>query len=119
MGRSYRLEDEHAIVRAQQLSDQQLEELLLDSSSVDAVLPDEVHPKGLEHVPGLLPRYLIQRILHHMTAASRQVVVSTHWGLAYITIALMPAARGPGQHELALGSQGEGAGVFQTKTQGC
>ena len=63
---AHRLEDEHAIVRAQQLSDQQLEELLLHAASIDAVLPDEVDPQGLEHVPGLLPGYLIQSILHHL-----------------------------------------------------
>ena len=63
---AHRLEDEHAIVGAQQLSDQQLEELLLDAASIDAVLSDEVHPQGLEHIPGLLPGYLIQSILHHL-----------------------------------------------------
>ncbi len=57
--RLYRLEDEHAIVRAQQLGDQQLEELLLDPTSIDAILPNEVHPQGLEHISGLLPGYLI------------------------------------------------------------
>ena len=65
-GGAHWLEDEHAIVRAQQLSDQQLEELLLDAASINAVLPNEVDPQGLEHIPGLLPGYLIQSILHHI-----------------------------------------------------
>ncbi len=65
-GGAHRLEDEHAIVRAQQLSDQQLEELLLHAASINAVLPDEVDPQGLEHIPGLLPGYLIQSVLHHL-----------------------------------------------------
>ncbi len=65
-GGAHRLEDEHAIVRAQQLSDQQLEELLLDTASINAVLPNEVDPQGLEHIPGLLPGYLIQGILQHL-----------------------------------------------------
>lgn len=56
---THRLEYEHAIVWAQQLGDQQLEELFLDPTSVNAVLPNEVHPQGLENIPGLLPGYLI------------------------------------------------------------
>lgn len=66
-GGAHRLEDEHAIVRAQQLGDQQLEELLLHAASIDAVLPNEVDPQGLEHIPGLLPGYLIQGVLHHLS----------------------------------------------------
>ena len=66
VGGAYRLEDEHAVVRAQQLSDQQLEELLLHATSINAVLPNEVDSQGLEHIPGLLPGYLIQGILHHL-----------------------------------------------------
>lgn len=56
---THRLKDEHAIVRAQQLGDQELEELFLDPTSIDAILPNEVHPQGLEDIPGLLPGYLI------------------------------------------------------------
>ena len=70
---SYRLENEHAVVRAEQLGDQQLEELLLHSTSVDAVLPNEVHPQGLEHIPGLLPCYLIKSILHHVDKFAARV----------------------------------------------
>ena len=42
--RAHRLEDQHAIVRGQQLGHEELEELLLDAARVDAVLADEVHP---------------------------------------------------------------------------
>lgn len=58
------LEDEHAIVRTQQLGDKELEELLLDPPSIDAVLANEVHSQGLEQVACSLPGDLIQGILH-------------------------------------------------------
>lgn len=45
---AYRLEDEHAIVGAKQLCDKQLEELLLHTASINAILPNEVYPQGLE-----------------------------------------------------------------------
>lgn len=60
---AHRLEDEHAVVGAQQLRQQQLEKLLLQAAGVDARLPDEVHPQRLEQVPRPLPRDLVQRIL--------------------------------------------------------
>ena len=60
---TYRLEDEHAVIGAQQLCDQQLEELLLHAPRIDSILPYEVHSQGLQQIPGPLPRYLIQRIL--------------------------------------------------------
>ncbi len=60
---THRLEDEHAVVGAQQLRQQQLEELLLQAASVDASLLDEVHPQRLKQVLRPLPRYLVQRVL--------------------------------------------------------
>ena len=60
---THRLEDEHAVVRVQQLGDQQLEELLLDAARVDALLADEVHAQRLEKVLRPLSRNLIQRVL--------------------------------------------------------
>jgi hypothetical protein len=62
-----RLEDEHAIVWGEQLSDQQLEELLLDPARIYAVLANEVHAQRLEQIPGSLPRYLVQGILPQHT----------------------------------------------------
>ena len=67
--RAHRLEDEHAVVRAQQLRQQQLEELLFQAAGVDAGLPDEVHPQRLEQVPGALPRNLVQRVLQRVGLA--------------------------------------------------
>lgn len=60
---THRLKDEHAVVGAQQLRQQQLEELLLQAAGVNARLPDEVHPQRLEQVPWPLPCDLVQRIL--------------------------------------------------------
>lgn len=68
---AHRLVYEHAIVRIEQLSDQQLEELLLDPSSINAVLPNEVNPQRLEQVPGRLPRNLVQGILQVPTGHLR------------------------------------------------
>ena len=66
---AHRLVYEHAIVRIEQLSDQQLEELLLDPSCINAILPNEVHPQRLEQVPCRLTRNLIQGILQVRTGS--------------------------------------------------
>ena len=57
------LEDEHAVVGAEQLGDEELEELLLYAARVDAVLADEVDAQRLEEVPRPLPRDLVQGVL--------------------------------------------------------
>lgn len=55
--------NEHAVVGAQKLSNQQLEELLLDAPCINAVLSDEMNPERLEEVLRPLPCNLIQSIL--------------------------------------------------------
>ena len=61
--RPHLLEDEHAVVRAEQLGDEELEELLLHAARVDAVLPNEVHAQRFEEVPRPLPCDLVQGVL--------------------------------------------------------
>ena len=41
---THRLEDQHAIVWREKLCHEQLEELFLHASRIDAVLPNEVYP---------------------------------------------------------------------------
>ena len=65
-------EDEHAVVGAEQLRHKQLEELLLHAARIYAVLPNEVHAKGLVQVSGPLPGYLVQGVLPGMPPRSAE-----------------------------------------------
>ena len=68
---AHRVLDEHAVVGAQQLGNEQLEELLLHAARIDALLPDKVHPQWLEQVSRPLPCDLVQRILLAPNAVRR------------------------------------------------
>ena len=64
---AHRVLDEHAVVGAQQLGNQELEELLLHAARINALLADEVHPQRLEQVLWPLACDLIQRVLRSDT----------------------------------------------------
>lgn len=59
---------EEAVIRAQELGDKELEELLLDAARVDALLADKVHAQRLEEVLFELPRDLVHGIFHQVVA---------------------------------------------------
>jgi hypothetical protein len=63
---------EHAIVGGQQLRHQQLEELLLYTPSINALLANEVHPQGFEQITLQLPADLREGVLHQMVSANPQ-----------------------------------------------
>mmetsp|Transcript_147 Transcript_147/g.399 ORF Transcript_147/g.399 Transcript_147/m.399 type:complete len:713 (+) Transcript_147:1695-3833(+) len=58
--------DEHAVVRLEDLGEEQLEKLLLHPPRVHALLADEVHAQRLEQVALPLPGHLLQRVLHQV-----------------------------------------------------
>lgn len=61
--RAGRTAHEQAVVGAEQLGDEELEELFFDAACIYALLADEVHPERLEEVLLQLPRELVHRIL--------------------------------------------------------
>ena len=74
-------EDEHAVVGAEQLRHEQLEEFLLHAARIYAVLPDKVHAKGLVQVSGPLPGYFVQSILPGMPPRSAEGKLSSEIAL--------------------------------------